>query len=296
MARQTPVSEIDRQIGLRLREFRIKHAGMSAVAFAQRIGIDSNRLATYEHGRTPLPYAVAESAGGMFNISQRWLAEGKKPVRYYIYISPPLCDQIPSRAVFSHVYEAFLKPHIEAHFAELRGLWNGSLPVEGLEVMREMNENSAGAPDAAFVLNLMFGILVKTFRRLPLDLYQPVYSDFIRFLTEFEKSNSKRIEEWKATPKKVARPNWASEIESSHLADTSAQANNDAVKSLWPALKKRLQAATAKSGSKSMLAKLLNVDPTQISQWLSDSKSAREPGGEYALQMLHWVEQDERQK
>jgi hypothetical protein len=68
------------------------------------------------------------------------------------------------------------------------------------------------------------------------------------------------------------------------------------VKGQWPGLKRKLQEATAHPGSKSKLAKFLKVDLSRVSQWLSDAKGAREPGAEYALQMLYWVEHPECQK
>jgi hypothetical protein len=80
------------------------------------------------------------------------------------------------------------------------------------------------------------------------------------------------------------------------LTKTATSISIAGVKPLWPALKQRLQTATAKTGKKSELAKFLKVDLTRVSQWLTDKKSAREPGAEYTLLMLHWVEQQGRQK
>lgn len=85
------------------------------------------------------------------------------------------------------------------------------------------------------------------------------------------------------------------EIAASDLTESSGSVTTGDVKAQWPELKKRLRAATAAIGAKSKLAEFLKVDPTQVSQWLSKSKSAREPGAEYALQMLRWCEQQERQ-
>ncbi len=62
-------------------------------------------------------------------------------------------------------------------------------------------------------------------------------------------------------------------------------------------LKKELQNATTDSGSRSKLANYLSVDLTQLSKWLTDADSAREPGAEYTLKdKLHWVKQNGRQK
>jgi hypothetical protein len=82
------------------------------------------------------------------------------------------------------------------------------------------------------------------------------------------------------------------------LTDTSEFAKLTAdmkIAPQWPPLKKRLQKATEAIGVKPALAKVLNVDPTQISQWLSESKSAREPSGDYALRLEKWVEKWESQ-
>lgn len=80
----------------------------------------------------------------------------------------------------------------------------------------------------------------------------------------------------------------------SGLTDSSCSVYSAAMQAQWPELKKRLRQATAQIGAKSTLAKILKVDPTQISQWLSDSKSAREPGAEYALQMQAWLNDPNR--
>jgi transcriptional regulator with XRE-family HTH domain len=54
----------------------------------------------------------------------------------------------------------------------------------------------------------------------------------------------------------------------------------------------RLKRVLGAPGKKAELARALKVAPPRISEWLSGS---REPGGEYTLQLLSWVEQQERQ-
>jgi len=68
------------------------------------------------------------------------------------------------------------------------------------------------------------------------------------------------------------------------------------VKNLWPELKLRLKSVTKKAGKKSELANFLKVDLTMVSRWLSDKDSTREPGAEYTLRMLKWVELQEGHK
>lgn len=65
------------------------------------------------------------------------------------------------------------------------------------------------------------------------------------------------------------------------------------VKPKLPSLLERLKKATAETGKKSELAEFLKAPLASVSRWLSGE---REPGGEVALQMLHWVEQQERRK
>jgi transcriptional regulator with XRE-family HTH domain len=53
----------------------------------------------------------------------------------------------------------------------------------------------------------------------------------------------------------------------------------------------RVKRAAAARGKRAELARELNVAPPRISQWLAGEK---EPGGEYTLKLLRWVEQQEQ--
>jgi transcriptional regulator with XRE-family HTH domain len=55
----------------------------------------------------------------------------------------------------------------------------------------------------------------------------------------------------------------------------------------------RLKRATSKPGSKAALARFLGVERPRISEYLSGEK---EPGGNNALLILQWVQEQERQK
>ncbi len=58
-----------------------------------------------------------------------------------------------------------------------------------------------------------------------------------------------------------------------------------------PGLLERLRQATAAPGCKTELSAWLGVPPASLSQWLAGT---REPGGEYALRLLRWVQGRER--
>ena len=121
MARKTPLPEIEQQICRRLRLFRIEVAGMTAVEFARRLDIDSNRLASYEHARVPLRYEFAKRICDQFGMSIVWLAESKEPQMADIPIAEELERKIPDRILFSTAFQQYLKPHIggaKYHFLE----------------------------------------------------------------------------------------------------------------------------------------------------------------------------------
>ena len=77
------------------------------------------------------------------------------------------------------------------------------------------------------------------------------------------------------------------------LTNVALSDNISGVKDQLPTLLKRLNDATRERGTKTALAKFMGVKLPTISRWLSGEK---EPGGETTLRLLHWVEQQERQK
>ncbi len=77
------------------------------------------------------------------------------------------------------------------------------------------------------------------------------------------------------------------------LSHVTVSGNVENVKAKLPILLHRLNQATTERGMKSELAKFMGVPLPNVSQWLSGE---REPSGETTLRLLHWVEQQERQK
>jgi transcriptional regulator with XRE-family HTH domain len=77
------------------------------------------------------------------------------------------------------------------------------------------------------------------------------------------------------------------------LTEAESVVINSDVKSPLPAFLERMNKASSATGKKSELAKFLGAPLASVSRWLSGE---REPGGEITLKMLHWVEQQERQK
>jgi transcriptional regulator with XRE-family HTH domain len=96
--------------------------------------------------------------------------------------------------------------------------------------------------------------------------------------------NQTKITEMSAVPTREAKKG---------LTSLSLKSKAWGMKSEVQKLIEQVKRKASKPGAKSQLARALGVAPARISEWLSGEK---EPGGEYTLKLLHWVEQQERQK
>ncbi|MGD0745625.1 MAG: helix-turn-helix transcriptional regulator [Verrucomicrobiota bacterium] len=67
----------------------------------------------------------------------------------------------------------------------------------------------------------------------------------------------------------------------------TSKSNIGGVKSETQKLRDDLKRATARPGMKAALARFMKVDPPRVSEWLS----GQEPGGEYALKLRAWADE-----
>ena len=87
------------------------------------------------------------------------------------------------------------------------------------------------------------------------------------------------------------------ESQNKDLTEDSPKGNNSPVKSELEKLIARVKRLASRPGAKAELARVLKVAPARVTEWLTDDREKRkEPGGHYTLELLHWVEQQERQK
>ena len=96
-------------------------------------------------------------------------------------------------------------------------------------------------------------------------------------------------------PRQVQGGTWVLEVrpkssEEKGLSVVNLSVNNPPVET-WDQLRHKLIKATEPRGKMTELAAKLEVSLSQVSQWLSGTK---EPGGDYAIRMLHWVEHPDR--
>jgi DNA-binding transcriptional regulator YiaG len=119
------------------------------------------------------------------------------------------------------------------------------------------------------------------------------YRHVITAFYEFEKRHAEEIAAFAKHHKPATPANESQKIEKSPFTSVSESVNVSPVKPKLPSLLERLKSATSQRGKKTELAGFLGVSLVQVSQWLTGD---REPGGETTLRLLHWVEQQERQK
>ena len=113
MPRINPVPEREREIARRLRQFRREATKLSQVAFAREVGIDSSRLASYEHGRVPLPYSVFLAVWRAFKINAHWLATNDRRIVRGDDIDESLFPTPDQAVLFSETWDAHLKAHFD---------------------------------------------------------------------------------------------------------------------------------------------------------------------------------------
>ena len=116
MPRKNPLPKRELEICRRLRAFRLS-TKLSQTAFASQIGVDSTRLASYEHGRAPLPFEVYKAVNQKYSLNPMWLATGDGPPSAHWgipYGLGPQETEISARAKFSEAYDLYLAADCES--------------------------------------------------------------------------------------------------------------------------------------------------------------------------------------
>lgn len=114
MARKNPVPEREIRIGRALADLRRKHLA-TRTGMAQRLGVSSDQLASYEFGRVPLPWAVGYNFCRHFGIAYRVLAtgDGALVVEKPFEVPDEFLLPFGSRPKFSTVFDELIYPLLE---------------------------------------------------------------------------------------------------------------------------------------------------------------------------------------
>jgi len=266
MPRKNPLPERESQICERLLEFR-KSVGLTRIAFAQKGGIDSSIITRCDHQLAPLKFGAFRSLATTFPINPHWLATGDSIPNLPEPVSPILL-QCPgaAKSLFSAVYDQYLGKVFSSEQLVL---------ARDFDLLRLCVCRISGRLEAKG----------KTF---PCDFRERMAMDLKRIAGiiesigkfEFEQSSKLGADFFNLTTSKG-------------LTVDSLKGNTTTVKPEIEKLIARVKRKTLEPGMKAELARTLGVAPARISEWLSDKKK---PGGAYTLKLLHWVEQQERQK
>jgi transcriptional regulator with XRE-family HTH domain len=240
---------------------------------AKRLFITRERLSTYEYGRVSVPYDVGNRFCSVFSINQRWLAEGKEPVTYYLAVQPKLISS--PRMLFSTAYEKILKPHVENHLLKLSEDWG--VAVEEIDATMESTGSfiypiGEGSEDRfrLYLSDLVLGFASTLPVALKAEFYLSIKSQIERFKLAHQRDIQKFIESEKETGSFQTMPD---------------------NRRYWKSILERLRKATDRRGAKAHLAKDLGITRQAIYKWFSGKG---EPSVEVALAALDWLEQCEK--
>ena len=279
----------------RLREFRIK-TGLSQAQFAAITGQNFLAFQGFEYERAQLNYPAAWKVFNFFRmLSPLWLADGSGPMIEPKLFSLPDPEKIEEgqRALFSKVFARYSRQTFIQ--AEPLRVINSGLPVHlfGFPTTaqgRLYNKERFG--------DLLAGWLADLPDEKVSDFLDELFLRGAQILARYPRDIDKQaILKRKAEMYEIelARrfPSTGANDNKKDLTNVSLYGNIEGVKPKLPALVQRIKKATEPRGTKTQLAKFLDVPLSKVSQWLSGK---RKPGGEITLRLLHWVEQQERQK
>jgi transcriptional regulator with XRE-family HTH domain len=94
------INDRERAICARFRQFRAD-SGLTQEEFANLFDLTRAQIAAIEGATTPLRYHLADHICHRFNLSQRWLATGKEPMRGHIEIPLEISIEIGKTVLLS---------------------------------------------------------------------------------------------------------------------------------------------------------------------------------------------------
>ncbi|HSY20261.1 MAG TPA: helix-turn-helix transcriptional regulator [Candidatus Acidoferrales bacterium] len=291
------INPIELAICGRVKRFR-ESIKWSQPDFADHIGVKLDQLASIEYGRTPLRYEVAYRIYTQFELPLEYLASGKIGALFskFPYFPFPENTGLPKNALLSDVCRRNADRYKKASHFGLDANLGEKIKLDASKIRLRAG---VAAKIKLWIEKWMARVPDNKISEFALAIDGAAES----FLKQYP-GDGAETEQARSTALAIEFINWKAGLwfatsvnpELMDLTNATSSANVQGVKGEWPKLKKRIQQATSDSGSKSMLAKFLGVDLTQLSKWLTDSDSAREPGAEYTLQMQAWVTDPKRQK
>src|SRR6266478_235324 len=161
------VEEREKLIGARLRDFR-EALQIPRSRFAVSIGFGSERIASYEAGRAPLPYCVFRAVSKRFHISASWLATGEGSPKDAPLNDAHIVSKLSPTAKFSAVYADLLAQGFDQRRQEAEHMADEF--IERLDRFMEMLKDPIARKMSPKILDRFVGTLKKVNRKLQRDL------------------------------------------------------------------------------------------------------------------------------
>jgi transcriptional regulator with XRE-family HTH domain len=245
------------------KNLRAMRGGLSQAEFARFLGIPNQATYhRYESGRVPKAHILKQVASRLGITVDELLS----PISYecaFDIIVRSVSNAAPSVMPTGKLTHAEAKSYGEAS-GELVNLESVKAVNKAFQIERLSNDE----------LSRLFSHVVSVCNRAPVEIVK--FYVLIRYCVGAEIARRRGIKFGFG------------------LTDTATSENLPVnVKAQLPSLRDRLNHATKETGKMSALAEYLGVPLASVSRWLSGK---REPGGEITLKLLHWVEQQERQK
>jgi len=220
--------------------------------------VDSNWLASVEHGRAPIQWELARKVAELFDLSFLFLAEGTPPMKMPL----PILDYVDTkpREQFTTVWKRWLCDLSQYH--DLRS---------AAAVASQQADLPAWQAAMRAVANCGWRQLCRIEGEQALA----------EFKARAEVALAEIADDLTGTPKGETSLDWQ-----------AVKLDIDPVLTL-DRLLERINAATAKRGKKKELARWLGVHPQSVTDWLTKRK---EPAGSTTLRLLEWLGRQERRR
>lgn len=267
------MSTAERAVCARVKQIRVD-LNWPQPAFASELDISLNRLASVEYARTPLRYDLAKRICDRFNISVWWLATGQGEQVGHIQIAEEVEQKIPIGALLKDAFEGFIRPKIGKLAS--RVLSEGA--AKGIHLQLT---SPVGLPPDRFREWMLLQEVRRAVKITPENLRPALADSVTAAISSFLSAHSAILEKTTQTEKQLLTLK-------SNFRNTPTE-----MKLTLSGLLDKVRKLTKPVGMKARLAADLSVPPSRVSEWLSGK---HDPSGEVTLQLLAWVQQQERSK
>ena len=289
MPRINAISKRDLEVAARIKKVR-KIRKCTRAYLAAQIGVTTDAVKRIELGRVPLKYELARRIFTCLGINPHWAASGKDSAFRYVQLPTSIELNVPDSAIFSRVFEArlaglFLNKEADPKLEIVLRHQRGTLAADLMKSwFRDVPDGCVGAFEKH-----MDKAKTDFFETCPNETPERRLHRRLQYEDFYQKQEERMIEALKAAE---SRQNKRKDLLDIKPGISDNERVSKKIRSLSELLA-ALRELTQLRGQKAALARELKVTRQAIDQWLS--RKAK-PSAEITFELLHWVEQQERQK